>query len=143
MTLQERKYLVEECQKVAAAQSIRFSFLSGDVHVCAAGRLYSDPKVASRSAVFACRCAWNSTYSRLHGTQHIPDCMELNMFSIACMLACTRCTEFQCSVGSVSLFYALPYMLTLSLDSEQSCYASCISFAYLSICKYVTRSIYT
>ena len=37
--------MVEECQKIAAAQSIRFSFLSGDVHVCGAGRLYSDPKV--------------------------------------------------------------------------------------------------
>lgn len=70
MTLQERKYLVEECQKVAAAQSIRFSFLSGDVHVCAAGRLYSDPKVSFQ---ICCVC--------------LQMCMELNVFSIACLLA--------------------------------------------------------
>ena len=37
--------LIEKCQNVSAAQGIRISFLSGDVHVCAAGRLYSDPKV--------------------------------------------------------------------------------------------------
>ena len=37
--------LIEKCQEISAAQCIRISFLSGDVHVCAAGRLYSDPKV--------------------------------------------------------------------------------------------------
>ncbi len=37
--------LIEKCQEISAAQCIRVSFLSGDVHVCAAGRLYSDPKV--------------------------------------------------------------------------------------------------
>ena len=45
--VQERKMLIERCQEIASAQGIRFSFLSGDVHVCAAGRLYSDPKVIS------------------------------------------------------------------------------------------------
>lgn len=45
--VQERKMLIERCQEIASAQCIRFSFLSGDVHVCAAGRLYSDPKVRS------------------------------------------------------------------------------------------------
>ena len=45
MQLQERKFLIERCQEIASAQCIRFTFLSGDVHVCAAGRLYSDPKV--------------------------------------------------------------------------------------------------
>ena len=49
--MQERKMLIERCQEVASAQCIRFSFLSGDVHVCAAGRLYSDPKVAPLSHV--------------------------------------------------------------------------------------------
>ena len=37
--------LIEKCQEISAAQCIRISFLSGDVHVCAAGRLYSNPKV--------------------------------------------------------------------------------------------------
>ena len=37
--------LIERCQEIASSQCVRFSFLSGDVHVCAAGRLYSDPKV--------------------------------------------------------------------------------------------------
>ena len=43
--VQERRMLIETCQEISAAQCIRISFLSGDVHVCAAGRLYSDPKV--------------------------------------------------------------------------------------------------
>ena len=47
LCLQERKFLIERCQEIASAQCIRFSFLSGDVHVCAAGRLYSDPKVTT------------------------------------------------------------------------------------------------
>ncbi|KAL0045166.1 hypothetical protein WJX82_010887 [Trebouxia sp. C0006] len=42
---EERRMLIEKCQEISAAQCIRISFLSGDVHVCAAGRLYSDPKV--------------------------------------------------------------------------------------------------
>lgn len=42
---EERRMLIEKCQQISAAQCIRISFLSGDVHVCAAGRLYSDPKV--------------------------------------------------------------------------------------------------
>jgi len=42
---QERRMLIEKCQEISAAQCIRISFLSGDVHVCAAGRLYSNPKV--------------------------------------------------------------------------------------------------
>ncbi|KAL0020527.1 hypothetical protein WJX79_003404, partial [Trebouxia sp. C0005] len=42
---EERRMLIETCQEISAAQCIRISFLSGDVHVCAAGRLYSDPKV--------------------------------------------------------------------------------------------------
>ena len=44
-SVQERRMLIEKCQEISAAQCIRISFLSGDVHVCAAGRLYSDPKV--------------------------------------------------------------------------------------------------
>ena len=44
-SVQERRMLIEKCQDFSAAQCIRISFLSGDVHVCAAGRLYSDPKV--------------------------------------------------------------------------------------------------
>ena len=49
--LQERKMFIERCQEIASAQCIRFSFLSGDVHVCAAGRLYSDPKVTTIALV--------------------------------------------------------------------------------------------
>lgn len=54
--LQERKMLIERCQEVAAAQCIRFTFLSGDVHVCAAGRLYSDPKVWVRNKPAVAGC---------------------------------------------------------------------------------------
>ena len=63
--LQERKMLIEKCQEVAAAQCLRISFLSGDVHVCAAGRLYSDPKVRFLLALLAllfvgqCACVRN------------------------------------------------------------------------------------
>lgn len=45
--------LIERCQEIASSQCIRFSFLSGDVHVCAAGRLYSDPKVITLPVVDA------------------------------------------------------------------------------------------
>lgn len=48
--------LIEQCQEIASKQCIRFSFLSGDVHVCGAGRLYSDPKVAPLGFHRAARC---------------------------------------------------------------------------------------
>ena len=37
--------LIEKCQEISASHCLRISFLSGDVHVCGAGRMYSDPKV--------------------------------------------------------------------------------------------------
>ena len=53
-SVQERRMLIEKCQQISAAQCIRISFLSGDVHVCAAGRLYSDPKVKTLFSMPKC-----------------------------------------------------------------------------------------
>lgn len=61
--------LIEKCQQVAAAQSLRISFLSGDVHVCGAGRLYSDPKVmllALKSCQTSLFFAWQQGRWRVH-----------------------------------------------------------------------------
>ena len=42
--LKERKAFVKRLQHLARARGLRVSFISGDVHVCAVGRLYSRPK---------------------------------------------------------------------------------------------------
>eukprot|EP00884_Botryococcus_braunii_P001168 jgi/Botrbrau1/11051/Bobra.92_2s0022.1 len=41
----ERSKLIRRLQHFSSQQEVRVSFLSGDVHVCAAGRLYSKPKM--------------------------------------------------------------------------------------------------
>lgn len=62
--LHERRYFVERLQAVARARQARVSFMSGDVHVAAVGRLYSRPKVG----VFgACLQNWQ--------VGHRPKCM--------------------------------------------------------------------
>lgn len=38
----ERKYLIEKLQDVGAAHNARITILSGDVHLAAVGRFYSD-----------------------------------------------------------------------------------------------------
>ncbi len=43
--LHERRFFVEQLQQVAKTREARISFVSGDVHCCAVGRLYSRPKV--------------------------------------------------------------------------------------------------
>ena len=43
--LQERRMLVETLQEISKRRALRFSFISGDVHCCGLGQLYSDPKV--------------------------------------------------------------------------------------------------
>ncbi len=61
--------LIEKCQEISAAQCIRISFLSGDVHVCAAGRLYSDPKVKTvlfMPSPISCFCIMHGKRSALH-----------------------------------------------------------------------------
>ncbi|RKF53168.1 Uncharacterized protein OnM2_108019 [Erysiphe neolycopersici] len=40
----ERRFLVEQLQKIAKDYSVRISFLSGDVHLAAVGRFYSNPR---------------------------------------------------------------------------------------------------
>ena len=42
---QERKYLIEELQELAAEKSIRITILGGDVHLAAVGQFYSNPKL--------------------------------------------------------------------------------------------------
>ena len=37
--------LVETLQEISRRRALRFSFISGDVHCCGLGQLYSDPKV--------------------------------------------------------------------------------------------------
>ena len=46
--LKERKAFVKRLQHLARARRLRVSFISGDVHVCAVGRLYSRPKARCR-----------------------------------------------------------------------------------------------
>lgn len=41
----ERRSLIKQLQQYCAEQEVRITFLSGDVHCCAAGRMYSKPKV--------------------------------------------------------------------------------------------------
>ncbi|KAF1356873.1 hypothetical protein BDV97DRAFT_286787 [Delphinella strobiligena] len=41
----ERKELIQRLQKLAKKHSIRVSILGGDVHLCALGRFYSNPKL--------------------------------------------------------------------------------------------------
>ncbi|KAK9838336.1 hypothetical protein WJX81_005496 [Elliptochloris bilobata] len=43
--LAERKAFIKRLQHLARARGLRVSFISGDVHVCAVGRLYSRPKL--------------------------------------------------------------------------------------------------
>ncbi|POS84294.1 hypothetical protein EPUL_003418 [Erysiphe pulchra] len=40
----ERRFLVEQLQKIAKDYSVRISFLGGDVHLAAVGRFYSNPR---------------------------------------------------------------------------------------------------
>ena len=42
--IEERRFLIEQLQMVSLARGIRVSFISGDVHLAAAARLYSYPK---------------------------------------------------------------------------------------------------
>lgn len=41
----ERRYLIEQLQKIAAEFSVRVTFLGGDVHLAALGRFYAKPKL--------------------------------------------------------------------------------------------------
>ena len=50
--LGERKQFVAGLQNVAKAREARISFISGDVHCCAIGRLYSRPKVNVSRCLF-------------------------------------------------------------------------------------------
>lgn len=43
--LDERRVFVERLQALARARQLRVSFISGDVHLAAVGRLYTRPKV--------------------------------------------------------------------------------------------------
>lgn len=40
----ERRFLVEQLQKISKDYSVRISFLGGDVHLAAVGRFYSNPR---------------------------------------------------------------------------------------------------
>jgi hypothetical protein len=40
----ERRFLIEHLQMLAKAKRMRFSIISGDVHLAATGRLYTWPK---------------------------------------------------------------------------------------------------
>ncbi|KAI9894676.1 MAG: hypothetical protein M1814_002032 [Vezdaea aestivalis] len=42
---EERNWLLQELQELAAAKSVRITILSGDVHLAAVGRFYSNPRV--------------------------------------------------------------------------------------------------
>lgn len=44
----ERRFLIEHLQMMARARHWRVSLISGDVHLCAVGRLYSWPKMKNR-----------------------------------------------------------------------------------------------
>lgn len=39
--------LVETLQEISRRRAVRFSFISGDVHCCGLGQLYSIPKVGA------------------------------------------------------------------------------------------------
>ena len=41
----ERREFVRRMQEVAKLRHMRITWLSGDVHCCAVGRLYTSPKV--------------------------------------------------------------------------------------------------
>lgn len=42
--VRERKALIKRLQYLTRARRVRVTFISGDVHVCSVGRLYSRPK---------------------------------------------------------------------------------------------------
>ncbi|GFR42308.1 hypothetical protein Agub_g3210, partial [Astrephomene gubernaculifera] len=44
----ERRFLIEHMQMLAKSRSCRVSIISGDVHLCGAGRLYSWPRAPGR-----------------------------------------------------------------------------------------------
>jgi hypothetical protein len=41
---EERKYIVENLQRIAAAKQVRVTFISGDVHCCSAGKFFNPQK---------------------------------------------------------------------------------------------------
>ncbi len=56
--MKERKAFIKRLQYLARARGVRVSFVSGDVHVCAVGRLYSRPKARA----YAVLIVWSNQH---------------------------------------------------------------------------------
>ena len=107
---------IEKCQNVSAAQGIRISFLSGDVHVCAAGRLYSDPKVNTQILQ-----AFVYAQPQLQPQLQLQECMADRLLFTACTQKCND----HCQLASSSMQRMLPNTVKVNSSIQThatSCY---------------------